>query len=178
MTAPKVLPGTSDLGKILYDRTRELYMSTMENNPDFQGELDMAWFRRHFAKAAHEKEIVFHDHKLPIDLSTEEQEDRQRYNLYFGSVRMKLSAWLKERKRAAEKRAAAGTTLPAPLPKRLFPGASTSEQRATPQPSGQRTLEPPHARFTRQPEFPCMVPASFVAFKRQLHEKIEGKPRK
>jgi len=77
----------------MFHKVRELYMSTMKNNPDFSGELDLYWFKHHFATVAHQYDIIHHKGVLYPDAG--QKEDRARYNRSFGLVRGLLSTWLK-----------------------------------------------------------------------------------
>lgn len=82
------------LEAVMSEEIRELYMATMETNPDFTGELDMHWFKHHFATVAHRHKIIHH--KGVLYPTSEQGEERARYNLYFGLVRSRFSTWLKE----------------------------------------------------------------------------------
>ena len=77
-------------------RVKGLYLHTMQNNPDFIQEpyLDMGWFRRHFATAAHEQHL-FHGAG---------PEERARYNYYFGAVQRRVSAAIRRLRENEAKR--------------------------------------------------------------------------
>lgn len=81
------------LEAVMFEEVRELYMATMKTTPNFRGELDPYWFRKHFATVAHKHGMIHCKGVLHPD--AEQRENRNRYNLYFGLVQSSLKNWLR-----------------------------------------------------------------------------------